>query len=391
MIKLLDYIFGTCQFCVKKQNAERALNLLHKNMIYVKKMPKSDGEYFSFVLALSKADKVGCLLDKSGIKVYSIKRKGLPSLVLKYRKRYGLFIGALIFCFILWFSKFIVWEIDFSGNENISDSVVEKQLSEVGFGVGSYIPSIDFYTLGNEFIMASDDFSFISVNMDGTKAHVELRERKKKQEKIEYKASNIVAKYSGVIENMTVYSGQTVVEKESVVKEGDLLVSGFLEKQNGFDIVRSTGSVYAYVTRDFVSEIPFEKTVKEYNDTTQKRIELQFFGKSFKIYSNIDGSIKNYDETVDRERVVLFDRIKLPLVLTTTIHREYETKTVTIDEQTARKYAEKEMTEILLNELSDSEVLERKTREEITDEKYSLYCSVYCLADIAEEKEIALN
>lgn len=391
MIRLLDYIFGSCVLTVNKNDKEKVINLLHKNMIYIKNLDSKSEDEFSFETALKMAGKVGCLLDKSGIKVYSIRRKGLPSFFVKYKKRYGLFIGGLLFCSILWFSKYIVWEIDFSGNENISDSIVEKQLSDVGFGVGSFIPNIDFYTLGNEFLMQSEDFSFISVNMEGTKAHVELRERKKKQEKTTFDASNIVAKYSGVIESMTVYSGQTVVEKEAVVKEGDLLVSGFLEKQSGFEIVRSTGCVYAYVTREFTVDVPFEKTVKVYKDNIQSKTKVSFFGKEFQFSSNIDGSIDNYDETVDRERLVLFDRIKLPIIFTKTIHREYEEKTVMLDEDSARKQAEQEMTQLLMKELADSEVLERKTTEQITEKGYKLVCSIYCLADIAEEKEILLK
>ena len=391
MIGPLDYIFGTANISVGKEDAEKVLNLLHANMFFSKKTPNKKGEYFSFEISLFKLGKVLDLLDKFGVKVYIIKRKGLPHLLCRYKKRYGIFVGILLFCSILWLSEYVVWEIDFSGNENISDIDVEQQLMEVGFGVGSYIPNIDFYALCNEFLIYTDDFSFISINMEGTKAHVELRERKKRDETVEYEASNLVAKYSGVVESMTVYSGQTVIEKESVVKEGDLLVSGFLEKEFGFDIVRSSGSVYAYVTREFVVDIPFENDVKVYKDKSQYKTDINFFGRNFNIYSNIDDTISEYDTVVDRERVVLFDRVKLPLICTKTSLHEYELQTVKIDEQDARKQAELQMSKLLANELSDCEVLERKTTEEITDEKYKLVCSIYCLADIAQEKEIILK
>lgn len=391
MKKLLDFFFGTVTFEINSTDAEKALNILHGNMIYMKKMPKMDCEKFSFTVAKSNRRKAECLLDKSGIKVYSIRRRGLPFAVMKYRKRYGIFVGFAIFCFLLYLSQQIVWEIDFSGNENISDIDVERQLLEVGFGVGSYIPNVDFYTLSNEFIMSSDDFSFISVNMEGTKAHVELRERKKKDEKTEYAASNIVAKYGGIIESMTVYSGQTVIEKESVVKEGDLLVSGFVEKTSGFDIVRSQGSVYAYVTREFEVEIPFEKNVKKYTGKGQNNIDLIFFGMKFNLKKGIDGSFESYDEYTDVERLVLFDRIKLPLVLSKTTAKEYEANKGILNENEAKKQAEKEMSRILADELFDSEILERKTTEGITEKSYKLKCSIYCISDIACEKEILLS
>lgn len=391
MKRLLDFIFGSVCFEIDSRCSERAMNILHSNIIYMKNISRKEEGIFAFEVTSSKALKVECLLDKSGIKVYSIKRRGLPFIARKYKRRYGVLAGIVMFVFLLYLSQQIVWEIDFSGNETVSDVEVEKQLLDVGFGVGSYIPDVDFYTLSNEFIMSSDDFSFISVNMEGTKAHVELRERRKKDENTEFEASNIVAKYGGIIESMTVYSGQSVIEKENVVKPGDLLVSGFVEMSNGFEIVRSKGSVYAYVTREFEVEIPFEKTVKKYTGKGQNNIDLIFFGKNIKLKKGIDGTFESSDEYKDVERLVLFDRVKLPLLLSRTVANEYETVKRTLGEKEAREEAEREMSRILSEELFDSEILERKTSEEITEKSYKLRCSIYCIADIACEKEIILS
>ncbi|MBE6717872.1 MAG: hypothetical protein E7574_01265 [Ruminococcaceae bacterium] len=388
---LLNYLFGIVEVEISDKDTEKALNLLHVNKISAEKMKRSNSEYFSFTVRYSKQNKVVSLLDKSGIKVYSIRGKGLPFFLKKYKKRYGLFVGVLFFCAMLWSSKLFVWDITFSGNENIPDSVVEEQLIDVGFGVGSFIPKVNFYKLCNEFLISTEDFSFVSVNMEGTTAKVELRERKVKEENEEFEASNLVAKYSGQIESMTVYSGASVVEKEAVVKEGDLLVSGFLEKKYGFEIVRSTGSVYAYVTRKFEVEIPFEKNVKIYTGENQKDISVTFFGKKFGVFSDVDKSLKTYDTFTDRERLVLFDMVRLPLIMTKNIHKGYIYDTVILSEAEAKNEAEREMTRILAEELVDSEVLERKTKEEIGENSYKLICEIYCITDIALEKEIILK
>lgn len=389
--KFLDYIFGNVEFKVDSEDTEKCINILHRNKILAGEMQKDKEGYFSFYIRYRKLECVKCLLDKSGIKVYSIKGKGLPFLLKLRKKRYGLVVGAVIFCLSIWVSNLFVWDLTFSGNENIPDKVVEEQFIEAGFGVGTYIPKIDFYKLCNVFLQQTEDFSFVSVNMEGTTAHIELRERKKEDEKEEYRASNIVAKYSGQIDSMTVYSGNAVIEKEAVVKKGDLLVSGFLEKMYGFEIVRSSGSVYAYVTRTFDVEIPFEKQTKVYTGKTNESLAFTFFGKDFKIYSNKGDSLTDYDEFVDRERLVLFDRVKLPLILTKNINKEYKLENITLSEDEAKKEAEDEMSRILLEELYDSEVLTRKTSFEVTDNSFKLSCEVFCLTDIALEKEIKMN
>ncbi len=388
--RLLDYILGYTEIEIPSCSAEECMNVLHRNNVLAGKM-KKNSDVFKFEIRCQSSDKVCSLLDKTGIKVYSIKGKGLPFFLNKYKRRYGIIIGSLIFCFSVYISRLFVWQITFSGNDNISDTVIEERLLEAGFGVGTYIPNVDFYDLCNTFLQNSDDISFVSVNMEGTTAHIELRERKVKDEDGNYTASNIVAKYSGQIDSMTIYSGNAVVENMSVVKDGDLLVSGFLEKPFGFETVRSRGSVYAYVTRTFEIDIPFEKQVKEYTGTVHRAMNISFFGKSFKVYSELEKSKGDYDTVKDAERVVLFGKIKLPIIIDETANREYVMKTVTLDEEEARHEAEKEMTKLLLKELSDSEVLERRTEVEITDRSYRLICEVYCLTDIALEKEIKVG
>ena len=98
MTKLLDFLFGTALITFEKCDRERAINLLHTNMIYIKELKIDEGDFFTLCIARNTLAKVERLLDKSGIKVYSIKRRGLPFIINKYKKRYGVFIGAIVFC-----------------------------------------------------------------------------------------------------------------------------------------------------------------------------------------------------------------------------------------------------------------------------------------------------
>ena len=144
-------------------------------------------------------------------------------------------------------------------------------------------------------------------------------------------------------------------------------------------------------SRDFEVEIPFEKNAKKYTGKEQNNIDLIIFGKKISLRKDAENAFESFDKYTDVERLVLFDRIKLPLVLCKTVFSEYTTAKETLNEQDARIEAEKEMSRILTDELYDSEILERKTTEEITDKSYKLKCSVYCISDIACEKEILLS
>lgn len=74
-----------------------------------------------------------------------------------------------------------IWEVSVSGNEKISDAEVIDSLEALGCSIGTYIPSVDFYNICHEFILANEDVSWISVNMVGTTAKVEIIERRAKE------------------------------------------------------------------------------------------------------------------------------------------------------------------------------------------------------------------
>ena len=117
---------------------------------------------------------------------------------------------------------------------------------------------------------------------------------------------------------------------------------------------------------------------------------ILFFGSTLSFGKHNKG-IDQYAESVDRERVVLFDRIKLPLIVNKETRSEYREVTVTLTEAEARAEAESDMARLISEELGQSEILEKKTEEEYTDVSYKLKCRLYCLTDIAYEKEIILN
>lgn len=387
----LDWVFGKVVLQSEKNESEKIINVLMKNQVQYRKLKIVKDGLMQLEIRLQDYKKAQSFLDKSGIKVYIISRKGLPFFIRRYSKRTGMVIGALLFSFLMWFSNLFVWEVRISGNTLLRDEEIEKQLSDAGFGVGTYLPSVDYYRLCNDFLKNTDEYSWVSVNVMGTTAYIEVRERRIKEEQPGFEASNIVAKYSGEVENVTVYSGNKVVEKGSVVKEGDLLVSGFLEKKYGFETVRSRGSVYAYITRTFDVSVPFQSEKKQYTGNEQKKIQLNLFGKTFDIYNSLKTEYENSDTTTDHERAVLFDTVRLPFILDITTCKEYTYDVVYLEQREAKEQAEKLLEEKLKNELDSSELLEVTYKEDITENEYKLSCEVYCLADIAEEKEIKLN
>jgi hypothetical protein len=103
------------------------------------------------------------------------------------------------------------------------------------------------------------------------------------------------------------------------------------------------------------------------------------------------GNFKKFDTDDNFERVVLFDKIRLPLTYTEKTLYEYKETTKEIDKEQAKVQAGVQLNGVLKTELADCEILEKQTKEIYEDDKYVLVCTVSCLADIAQEKEIKLK
>jgi len=235
----------------------------------------------------------------------------------------------------------------------------------------------------------SEDFSFISVNMDGTTANVEVRERRKGSVlNNENLPSNIVARYDGIIDRTMVYSGKSVVPSGAKVREGDILVTGILEKKEGFDLVRSNANIYAHITRSFTVEVPFEYAEKVFTGEEKKDIRVSFFGKKFDVYTSNLSDFGVYEAFNDRERLVLFDAVRLPFLIETTVYKEFCTESRIYTREQAKAEAEIRMSKLLADELSTADILERRSSGEWTEAGYRLTCEIYCIDDIALEKII---
>ncbi|MBR6650706.1 MAG: sporulation protein YqfD, partial [Clostridia bacterium] len=215
---MIDYIFGYVEI---ETHRIEAVSLLAQNNIRCSEIRK-DNEKIVINVPLYSLRKVRKLLNENDFFFEIIKMKGIPSLFINCRTQYGMLFGITIFLAMIIFSGKYIWSFQVSGNSYISDEEIIGILDDLGCGVGTKINDIDFDKLHNRFLMECKDISWISVNMDGVIAKVEVLEVNRGKVDTEGFA-NIVASESGQIERITLVKGKPQVEIGDVVKKGELL------------------------------------------------------------------------------------------------------------------------------------------------------------------------
>ncbi len=262
---------------------------------------------------------------------------GLPRFLYRYRRRWGFALGAALTVFLTALSTRYLWSVEVIGNAAVPDQVIRAELEACGVAPGVRISDLDRLKKETEFIVAHPEYSYVSINVVGTVARVEVREREEVEEKISYEgASNLVASCGGVVRRYEVLSGQIAVRPGEGVAEGQLLVSGVVENRAGaFRTVRAAGRVFLETHRAFEVFIPLEREETLY--TGKERSENVYSVLGVESGSGEDPCpFAQYAEEYEEERVTIFG-LPLPVLKKSRVFRE----TVTVKNAISIDRAEK--------------------------------------------------
>ena len=322
---------------------------------------------------------------------------GIPFLFFSLRRRPGLVIGALFSVLLLILSGNFVWHVQIKGNTTLAPGEVLELLESCGLSTGSYIPDINSGELENRILLSTDRISWISVNLDGTVAHVQVVERAEGDygsdppEALK-KPANLIATQDGQIEYLELYRGNAVVKVGQAVKKGDLLVSGLYDSQvSGFRYTRAAGSVYARTERTFTVEIPLSYEQKIYTAPKTQEITLNFFDFSLKIFKMGGNPAPECDIIEKKTDLESFGTYPLPVSLSRLVAYPYRAETLTRAPEEALELAYLQLENELGAFSEGRELLRKQITTEVGEDAVRLTCTVLCIENIAERSEFEIK
>lgn len=261
---------------------------------------------------------------------------GLPFLAHRYRHRFGVYVGAVIFCLMLLASQLFVWQIEVEGNKRLSDSEIMHIAEHAGVYVGAFIPDIRVFSSEAKMLLSEQELSSVSINIDGTHITIDLIERVHAPEIYDFdQICDIVASEDGVITRVEAARGAPIVNVGDRVTGGQTLISGDVVTDEGYQYYcRAFGNVYAETEHDFVGRVYTELTCKRYTGRTQHKSSLSFIGHEI-LGQNGECDFEYADcRSVSRE-IKLFG-MSTAVTVTDLYYSEFEYSSFTIDSQSAK-------------------------------------------------------
>ena len=173
--------------------------LMTKNRITVWDVAPTE-DYIELRTSLFASGDLSELLEKSSIPFEITKKRGIPFVFSRYKKRYGMLFGLLCGLFLLFYNQLFVWKITVSGNDTVSTAEIENALTGIGVSVGSFIPNIDVQGKSNELLLDFRELSSAAISIRGTHLHISVLERTKIPDIVDKSGFyNVVADRDGVV------------------------------------------------------------------------------------------------------------------------------------------------------------------------------------------------
>lgn len=384
MLWLYRYIKGYLLIKISGANAYELINASSFNRTPIFRCKFVKGDVIGFITAenfkLLRKNKRGV---KCKVKI--LKKYGLPFIIARYKNRYGIVLGIILFFVFLQFMSGFIWNIDVEGNKKISDNEILTVCNQLGICKGTKKSKINTIYSAQQILLENENLAWCSLNIENCNLTVNVTEVKKKEQCEKF--SNLIATDDGIVEKIDVTSGNVLVKVGQEIKQGDILVSGIIEKADETLFLASKGQIFVKQTKEFEYKEKYtqEKVILKGKDINVKNIRI--FG------INIPITLKNTSKCkqikVDENVLKIFNK-NLPLSIVNAKYKEQE--------KVKLNFSEIELLEKIdikcqkdIEKLDAISVVENNSNS-INQEDYLLVKKTYTLVrDIAETQEIIIE
>ena len=353
---IYNYFTGYLNIRVEGLFLERFINMCaYKKILLMNiKREKSTIMYANVRIVDYKKLKPIAKKTKSRIKIQ--RKKGLPFIVHKYKKRKIFGILFIVIILLLIISSNYIWNIEITGNVKLTKQEIMQSLEENGLKIGISKSDIDTNAVINKIRLDREDIAWIGITVKGTNAIVKIKESDKAPEVIdENKYCNIIANKTGMITKINVQNGTAAVKVGDIVEEGTLLVNGYLEgKYTGVIYVHGAASIEAKIWYTKKEKAMLTQQVPVQTGKEEKKYSIKLKKNQINLFKTLS-KFEKYDTINEKKKIILFSNFYLPIEVLKITNKEYVLQEIT--------YTKEELTQIL------TEKLKKELLEEIGEQK----------------------
>ena len=362
LIKILfNYIIWYIRISVEGYYIERFINICRNNKITIWNLKRDKNVKLELNIGIKDLKKLRKISKQTKCKMKILRKRGLPFLFNKYKKRKIFFAFLILIIMLLAISSNFIWNIEVITENNEQMENVYQDVVDSGLSIGKLKYQINTKEIINKIRLNRDDIAWMGIELKGTNAIVKVVKATSKPEIIdEDDYCNIVSDKQGVITKISAQNGTIAVKVGDTVNIGTPLINGWMEgKYTGIRYVHAKGEVEAKVWYTKSKKILYNTTERKETGNVEEKYKIKI--NNFEI--NLSKRLSKFEiyDTIDTEKnFKIFSNFYLPISLIKTTNKEIqeEQKTYTIEE--AKNIGIQELQEKLDNEIEDKEKIVNK-------------------------------
>lgn len=332
---LMRLIFGYLRIEVEGYYIERFINICTNNKILIWNLKREKGVKLFLNIGIKDFKNIKEICKKTNCKAKILKKKGIPFLIHRYKKRkiFGIFLILMLIAIFI--SSKYIWNIDINVKDDLILENIEGDIENLGIKKGVRKDKIDKNRIINELRLKRNDIAWVGIDIEGTTAKIDIAKADESPNIIDNsKSCDIVASKAGTITKITAQNGTAVVNVGDNVNKGDVLIAGYMEgKYTDTRMVHSLGEVEAIVSYQMSKELKFEQDVYYQTGNEENKYEIYFNNFRIKLYKN-ESKFFEYSKQVENKNLRVFGNFYLPISIVKINNKEQikEKKNYTLDE-----------------------------------------------------------
>ena len=279
------------------------------------------------------AEIVLALCKRYGLNHRVLRHGGFSALLQGLRSRWTLALGLILCAALCWGFLSRIWIIDvaFTGPDAAlgSAAALRRCIAAEGICPGMAASAVDANLLQKRLLASAGDYSFIGVRVQGVRLLVEASPEVPAPEVYEIaRARDLVASRDGVVESVTVHSGEASVRPGDTVRRGQTLIRGEEDRsKEETNPVSALGEVIARCWYEGSAQASLEKQFVAPTGRSETACRLELLGFRASITE-----CKGFPSEKLKTEILPVVGLFLPLEVVRTTHIEVEEHSEAVEE-----------------------------------------------------------
>lgn len=232
--RFVAFMLGTLRIEISRGSIERFLNLALSERIRLWDIQRLPDKMWA-TLTLGDFFALRPVARGSRCRVRILRRAGFPFLAHRLHRRPLLLAGAVACLAALIWAAGHLWvvEVRVTGPKYLDPRAVAAVAAEAGLRRGAWKSRLDLAGVTQHLKERIDEVSWAVIRVQGTRAVIEVVEKASVVPPNKASCVHLVARKSGVVEQIIPFQGEPLVKKGEIVKRGDMLVECALRYWSG--------------------------------------------------------------------------------------------------------------------------------------------------------------